>query len=153
LLGLWADKETVAKATNHRRWDREMAEKHPLRILVAEDNLVNQKVIQAMLGRLGYRADLAGDGQQAVEAVQRHLYDVVMMDVQMPEMDGVEATRLIRRELRPERQPYIIAMTANAFDDQRRTYLESGMNDYVSKPVQPDMLLAALRRIPLAAAS
>ena len=153
LLGLWADNESETKADNSRRWDRKMAEKHPLRILVAEDNLVNQKVIRAMLGRLGYRADLAGDGQQAVEAVRRQPYDVVMMDVQMPEMDGVEATRIIRRELRPEQQPYIIAMTANAFDDQRRTYLESGMNDYVSKPVQPDLLLAALRRISLPAAT
>jgi CheY-like chemotaxis protein len=148
LLALWSHNQTGAKAPNGSHWDAQMAERLPLRILVAEDNLVNQKVIQTMLGRLGYRADLAGDGRQAVEALQRQTYDVVMMDVQMPEMDGVEATRIIRRDLRPVRQPYIIAMTANAFEDQRRTYLESGMNDYVSKPVQPDKLLAALERIP-----
>jgi PAS domain S-box-containing protein len=147
LLTLWSPSQATAKAPNGSRWDAQMAARLPLRILVAEDNLVNQKVIQTMLGRLGYRADLAGDGRQAVEALQRQMYDVVMMDVQMPEMDGVEATLTIRRDLRPERQPYIIAMTANAFEDQRRTYLESGMNDYVSKPVQPDKLLAALERI------
>lgn len=130
------------------KWDASMAERRPLRILAAEDNLVNQKVIQTLLGRYGYRVDLAGDGMQAVEAVRRQPYDVVLMDVQMPEMDGVEATLAIRAKLPPERQPYIIAMTANAFDDQRRIYLESGMNDYVSKPVRPAMLVAALDRVP-----
>ncbi len=129
------------------KWDATLAERRPLRILAAEDNLVNQKVIQTLLGRYGYRVDLAGDGQQAVAAIRRQPYDVVLMDVQMPEMDGVEATQAIRAELPPERQPYIIAMTANAFDDQRRIYLESGMNDYVSKPVRPAMLLAALDRV------
>lgn len=148
LLSLWSQAQPAPKATNGHQWDRQMAERLPLRILVAEDNLVNQKVIQTMLGRLGYRADMVSDGRQAVEALQRQAYDVVMMDVQMPEMDGVEATRAIRRNIPAERQPYIIAMTANAFEDQRRTYLESGMNDYVSKPVQPDKLLAALHRIP-----
>mgnify|MGYP003382096982 CR=1 FL=1 len=130
------------------KWDASLAERRPLRILAAEDNLVNQKVIQTLLGRFGYRVDLVNDGVQAVEAVRRQFYDVVLMDVQMPEMDGVEATITIRSELPPERQPYIIAMTANAFDDQRRLYLESGMNDYVSKPVRPAMLLAALDRVP-----
>jgi PAS domain S-box-containing protein len=140
-------KATISKASNSTHWDAQMAERLPLRILVAEDNLVNQKVIQTMLGRLGYRADLVSDGRQAVEALQRQIYDLVMMDIQMPEMDGVEATHIIRRELHLEHQPHIIAMTANAFEDQRRTYLESGMNDYVSKPVQLDKLLAALHRI------
>ncbi len=147
LLSLWGQPQTEPKATHANHWDRQMADRLPLRILVAEDNLVNQKVIKTMLSRLGYRADMVSDGRQAVEALQRQEYDVVMMDVQMPEMDGVEATRIIRRNLPASRQPYIIAMTANAFDDQRRTYLESGMNDYVSKPVQPDKLLAALHRI------
>jgi PAS domain S-box-containing protein len=152
LLTLWQHNQTEAKDTTGMQWDPHMAEKRPLRILVAEDNLVNQKVIQTMLVRLGYRADLVSDGLQAVEALQRQMYDVVMMDVQMPEMDGVAATHAIRHKLSPNRQPYIIAMTANAFADQRRTYLESGMDDYVSKPVQPQMLLAALQRIPLPAA-
>jgi PAS domain S-box-containing protein len=127
-------------------WDARLGERHPLRILIAEDNLVNQKVIRTMLGRFGYHADIVSDGAQAVNALHQRMYDVILMDVQMPEMDGVEATRTIRSELPPERQPRIIAMTANAFDDQRHAYLESGMNDYVSKPVQPDLLLAALQR-------
>lgn len=148
LLSLWSQAQAAPKATSGHQWDRQMAERLPLRILVAEDNLVNQKMIQTMLGRLGYRADMVSDGRQAVEALRRQEYDAVMMDVQMPEMDGVEATRAIRRDIPAGRQPYIIAMTANAFEDQRRVYLESGMNDYVSKPVQPDKLLAALHRIP-----
>lgn len=127
-------------------WDAHLGERHPLRILVAEDNLVNQKVIRTMLGRFGYHADIVSDGAQAVNALHQQMYDVILMDVQMPEMDGVEATRVIRSELPPERQPRIIAMTANAFDDQRHVYIESGMNDYVGKPVQPDLLLAALQR-------
>ncbi|MCB1168630.1 MAG: response regulator, partial [Leptospiraceae bacterium] len=139
---------TASAESATTKWDATMAERRPLRILAAEDNLVNQKVIQTLLGRYGYRVDLAGDGLQAVEAVRRQPYDVVLMDVQMPEMDGVEATLAIRAEMPPERQPYIIAMTANAFDDQRRIYLESGMNDYVSKPVRPAMLVAALDRVP-----
>ena len=146
LLGLYSKQQVTTRNADGAKWDAQLGERHPLRILVAEDNLVNQKVIQTMLGRLGYRADVVSDGVQAVSALQRQRYDVVLMDVQMPEMDGVEATLTIRRELLPERQPRIIAMTANAFDDQRHTYIESGMNDYVSKPVQPDMLLAALKR-------
>jgi PAS domain S-box-containing protein len=143
---LWSRQPVAPRSTKTSPWDESMAERQPLRILVAEDNLVNQKVIQTMLSRLGYRADLVSDGAQAVSALHRQMYDVVLMDVQMPEMDGVEATRAIRSTVPADRQPLIIAMTANAFDEQRRTYLESGMNDYVSKPVQPDMLHAALAR-------
>lgn len=143
---LWNRKSVSARNISGEPWDEFTAERQPLRILVAEDNLVNQKVIQTMLGRLGYRADLVSDGAQAVSALHRQMYDVVLMDVQMPEMDGVEATRTIRGTLPAERQPLIIAMTANAFNEQRRVYLDSGMDDYVSKPVQPDMLRAALAR-------
>jgi CheY-like chemotaxis protein len=128
------------------RWDRTLGERKPLRILMAEDNRVNQKVLQGMLNRWGYRADVAGNGHEVLDAVRRQQYEVVLMDVQMPEMDGEEATRCIRLELEPVVQPYIIAMTANAFDDQRQQYLEAGMDDYVSKPVDPVKLLAALDR-------
>ena len=115
-----------------------------LRILLAEDNVVNQKVALRMLGRLGYRADIAADGLEVLKALQSHHYDVVLMDVQMPEMDGLEATRSIRRM--PGHQPYIIAMTAHAMKGDREECLGVGMNDYVSKPVRIEELNVALQR-------
>ena len=121
-----------------------LADRHPLRVLVAEDNGVNQKVALAMLRHLGYRADLAGDGLEAVEAVRRVPYDVVFMDLQMPELDGVDATRQIIAEHPPGRRPRIIALTANAFDEDRAACLAAGMDDYVSKPLKTETLEAAL---------
>ena len=123
-----------------------LAQSKPLRILLAEDNLVNQKVAIGMLGRLGYRADVAANGLEALEAVGRQTYDVVFMDIQMPEMDGVAATNLIRETYEAGNRPRIIAMTANALAGDRERYLEVGMDDYVSKPVRRDDLEAALRR-------
>ena len=117
----------------------------PLRILVAEDNPVNQKVVLRMLERIGYHADLAVDGALAVAAAARQQYDVVFMDVQMPGMDGYEATRRIRGSC-GGRQPRIIAMTANAMEGDRERCLAAGMDDYVSKPVRPDDLRAVLAR-------
>ena len=119
------------------------AKKH-LCILLAEDNAVNQKVAIRMLERLGYKADIAANGLQVLGALQSHPYDVVLMDVQMPEMDGLEATRRIRRM--PGRQPYIIAMTAHAMKGDREECLEAGMNDYVSKPVRIEELQIAIER-------
>src|SRR5690606_30487590 len=113
-----------------------LAESYPLRILIAEDNLVNRKLALRLLQRLGYEADVAEDGQQAVGMVRVTAYDVVLMDVQMPVLDGLEATRRIRGELPPDDQPYIIAMTANAMAGDREACLEAGMNSYVSKPIQ-----------------
>ena len=121
-----------------------MADRHPLRVLVAEDNGVNQKVALAMLRHLGYRADLAADGVEAVEAVRRVPYDVVFMDLQMPELDGVDATRQILAEQPPGRRPRIIALTANAFEEDREACLAAGMDDYVSKPLKTETLEAAL---------
>ncbi len=126
---------------------RHMADELPLRILLAEDNLVNQKVAVRMLERLGYRVDVVANGLEAVDAFTRRDYDVVFMDVQMPEMDGLEATRWIRRKLPPERQPYVIAMTANAMEGDRDLCLNAGMDDYVSKPVRVDELVQALQRL------
>lgn len=117
-----------------------------LRILIAEDNKVNQTVIRAILERAGHQSDTVGNGLEAVAAVMRAPYDVVLMDVQMPEMDGMTATRRIRDiETDAARIP-IIALTANAMKGDRELYLESGMNDYVSKPIDPVALFAAMRR-------
>ena len=125
-------------------FDPTMGERVPLRILAVEDNATNQKLILLMLDRLGYRADSAYHGLEALEAVHRHTYDVVLMDVQMPEMDGLEATRRIRQSLPV--QPRIIAMTANAMESDRQACLASGMDDYISKPIQVRELRAALEQ-------
>jgi signal transduction histidine kinase/DNA-binding response OmpR family regulator len=123
-----------------------LADRHPLRVLVAEDNMVNQKVALAMLRSLGYRADLVADGVEAVEAVRRVPYDVVFMDLQMPELDGIDATRQIIAEHPEGRRPRIVALTANAFEEDRDACLQAGMDDYVSKPLKPETLEAVLLR-------
>jgi CheY-like chemotaxis protein len=118
-----------------------------LRLLIAEDNPVNQRVASRMLQRLGYEADVVENGRLAVEAADRTAYDVIFMDVQMPELDGLEATRRIKaRTGRPS--PWIIALTAHALEDDRRQCLAAGMNDFISKPVQLNELTAALERVP-----
>lgn len=115
-----------------------------LRILVAEDNEVNQKVVKAILARTGHRVDIVGNGIEAVSAVIRGEYDLVLMDVQMPEMDGVTATRRIRELDGPVSQIPIIALTANAMKGDEENYRAAGMNDYVSKPIESDKLAAAM---------
>ncbi len=127
-------------------FDREMAKQLPLRILLAEDNAINQKLGIRLLARLGYRADIAGNGFEALDALRRQPYDVVLMDVQMPDMDGLEATRNIVSEWPEETRPRIIAMTANAMQGDREMCLEAGMNDYVSKPIRTERLIEALRQ-------
>jgi CheY-like chemotaxis protein len=127
--------------------DASLAERHPLRILLAEDNLVNQKLALRLLSNIGYAADVAGDGVQALNALEASDYDVVLMDVQMPELDGLEATRRIRARW-PDRPVHIVAMTANAMAGDREDCLAAGMNDYVSKPIRPTELVAALERAP-----
>ncbi len=117
-----------------------------LRILVAEDNQTNQLVARRMLERLGYEVTIAHNGREAVEAVVGNPFDVVLMDVQMPEMDGYEATRHIRERLAPDRGPHIIALTANALQSDRRRCIEAGMDDYLPKPFRLDTLSEALRR-------
>jgi CheY-like chemotaxis protein/HPt (histidine-containing phosphotransfer) domain-containing protein len=126
--------------------DAAMAERLPLRILLAEDNAINQKVALRTLERMGYRADVAANGIEALEALERQPYDVVLMDMQMPEMDGLEATRRICKRWIPTRRPRIIAMTANAMRGDREQCLDAGMDDYISKPVRIDDLVQALER-------
>jgi CheY-like chemotaxis protein/HPt (histidine-containing phosphotransfer) domain-containing protein len=123
-----------------------MAGRHPLRILLAEDNVVNQKVALRLLGQMGYRADVAANGLEAVEAVERQTYDLVLMDVQMPELDGFEASREINRRWPGERRPRIVAMTANAMQGDRELCEAAGMDDYVAKPIRVEELVAALER-------
>jgi CheY-like chemotaxis protein len=124
----------------------------PLKILLAEDNKVNQMVALRILERLGYRADIAGNGLEVLEALQRQPYDVVLMDMQMPEMDGVTATKEIIKAWPPEKRPLIVAMTANAMQGDRETCLEAGMDDYVSKPIKiPDLVRALSQCHPVGA--
>lgn len=118
---------------------------------MAEDNLINQRVGKLILQRAGYSVDLAADGFETVEAHSAVLYDIILMDCQMPSMDGFEATRLIRGLA--TRQPVIIAVTANAMVGERERCLNGGMDDYLSKPFQPDELVAIVQkwtRIPVA---
>ena len=117
------------------------------RILLAEDNPVNQKVALAMLKHLGYSADLAANGREVLSQLDQRSYDVILMDVQMPEMDGLEAARFIRARMPPARQPRIIAMTAYAMKGDREQCLAAGMDDYISKPVKMEELKRVLERI------
>jgi len=123
----------------------EAAFRFPLRILIAEDVAVNQKVALLVLERLGYRADVANNGLEALEALRRQNYDLVFMDVQMPEMDGLEATRRICKIFPEAKRPWIVAMTAHAMRGDREECLEVGMNDYISKPVRVEALIKALK--------
>ncbi len=118
-----------------------------LRILLAEDNIVNQKIALRLLERLGYRADVVANGMEVLDALKRQTYDVILMDVQMPEMDGIEATRCIREWFPPEKRPAIIAMTAHAMQGDREWCISAGMDDYIGKPVQVQELIDKLKRI------
>jgi len=137
-------KPVSSKAASGSRTDACIGPGNPLRILLVEDYVVNQKVATRILERMGYRTDIAGNGIEAIESIHRKPYDVVLMDVQMPQMDGLEATRFIRKNFPAYRQPRIIAMTANAMQGDREKCLASGMDDYISKPINVDALIRAL---------
>jgi len=136
--------KTAAPAAIKPQMDPGMAERHPLRILLAEDNVVNQKLALRLLQQMGYRADLASNGLEAVESVRRQAYDVVLMDVQMPELDGLDATRRICALVPAAERPRIVAMTANAMQGDREMCLAAGMDDYITKPIRVDHLANAL---------
>ena len=147
LLGHEPAPRAAATATARPRIDARMAGNHPLRILLAEDNVVNQKLALRLLQQMGYRADVASNGIEAIECVARQPYDVVLMDVQMPEMDGLEATRRITVRWPASERPRIIAMTANAMQGDREECLAAGMDDYVTKPIRVDALVGALQDV------
>jgi len=152
LLSLFANRPIVVRDNPQftSDIDQQMGLKHPLRILLADDNVVNQKVAIRMLERIGYRADLAGNGLEVLQAVERQTYDLILMDVQMPEMDGLETSRQLHKRIPKERLPRIIAMTAHALQGDRERFLAEGMDDYLSKPVQLNELVKALQgTIPL----
>jgi CheY-like chemotaxis protein len=134
----------VLKYVTPNQLDRSIGQRFPLRILLAEDNVVNQKVALNILERIGYRADIAANGIEVLDAIKQRSYDVILMDVQMPEMDGVETTRIIRSQWPESPHLRIIAMTANALQGDREKYLEAGMDSYVSKPVRIEELVEAL---------
>ena len=136
---------SVSLTETQHSFDSRLASRLPLRILLVEDVVVNQKVARQMLQRLGYRIDVANNGQEALVALRRQPYDVVFMDVQMPEMDGLETTRRIRQKCSTER-PWIVAMTAHAMSGDREACLSAGMNDYISKPIRVEALVKAFNK-------
>jgi CheY-like chemotaxis protein len=127
--------------------DNEMATKLPLRILLVDDHATNRKLGFKVLERLGYKAELAVDGQSAISSYGEGRHDVILMDIEMPDMDGLEATRLIRASSSSDaHQPFIVALTANAMAGDRERYLEAGMDDYLSKPLRVEELVLSLKR-------
>ncbi|MEO7761407.1 MAG: ATP-binding protein [Casimicrobiaceae bacterium] len=135
---------SVASSTTKATIDPQLASRHPLRILLAEDNVVNQKLALRLLSQMGYKADLATNGREAIERTEHATYDVVLMDVQMPEMDGLEASRRITSRWAATERPRIVAMTANAMQGDREECLAAGMDDYVTKPIRVEALVQAL---------
>ncbi len=148
LVGVLAENSVAIPAREAKRfeYDSDLGKRIPLQILLADDNAVNQKLATRILERIGYRADTVANGLEALDALRLRNYDLILMDVQMPEMDGLEATRFIRREFDAKRQPYIVAMTANAMQGDREECLAAGMDDYVSKPIDVKELQRALEQ-------
>jgi two-component system, sensor histidine kinase and response regulator len=139
--------KTVTKSLRQNKvFDPALARRLPFNILIAEDNVVNQKVATAILLQFGYQTDLAASGKEAVEAVERQKYDIIFMDIQMSDMDGLEATRIICSQTSRSERPYIVAMTANAMKEDRDLCLAAGMDDYLTKPIRPEEIKAAIER-------
>jgi CheY-like chemotaxis protein len=148
LMAVFGEELATAERSSTVEPDDRLAERLPLRILVVEDNAVNQQLVLLMLQKVGYRADVAANGVEALEALERQPYDAILMDVEMPEMDGLEATRRIHRQWPRERRPHIIAVTANAMQGERELCIQAGMDDYITKPIHIDVLAEALTRAP-----
>jgi len=126
--------------------DASFARRFPLRLLLADDNPINQKVGVSVLNKLGYRADIAHNGLEVLKALEQKVYDMIFLDVQMPEMDGLETARQVCQRWMPDKRPRLIAMTGNALMGDRERCLEAGMDDYISKPVRIAELRSILER-------
>jgi PAS domain S-box-containing protein len=152
LTAMGGDSIKLKASVPESRFDATLGERLPLRILLAEDNVVNQKVAIQILKRFGYRTDVVGNGQEAIDALRRQHYDLILMDVHMPEMDGLEATRRICADWPAERKPRIVAMTANVLPEDVQECFTAGMEAFITKPIsiaELKMLLedSALRRL------
>jgi CheY-like chemotaxis protein len=139
-----AGKTTTRRLSKNNSLD--MADKLPLHILIAEDNIINQKLLLRILEMLGYQADTVADGKEVLHTVKEKTYDLVLMDIQMPEMGGEEATIHLRQQLK-EGAPKIIAVTAYAMAGDRDKYINAGMDGYLSKPFKIDDLVTEIRRV------
>jgi PAS domain S-box-containing protein len=146
ILGVVAGQTFPSRRPPRPEVDPTLGVQVPLRLLLAEDNVINQKVALMLLRRLGYTADVVANGREVLEATRRRNYDVVLMDVQMPEMDGLEATRRLRARAGDGPRPRIIAMTANVMEGDRQACLDAGMDDYLGKPLRIGEIMLALRR-------
>ena len=139
---LWREEKIVSDKPVRQMFPTDFSKRYPLRILIAEDNTINQRLTERVLDKLGYKPEFAWDGMEALHAVEQKTFDLILMDVQMPIMDGLEATRQIR--MLDGDQPVIIAMTANAMQGDREECMQAGMDDYISKPVKLEMLMERL---------
>lgn len=128
--------------------DSRLAQRHPLRILLAEDNIINQKVVGGILSKYGYRIDVAANGLEVLDALNRQSYELILMDINMPDMDGFTTTEIIRSSWPLTAQPQIVALTANALQGDNQRCLDAGMNGYLRKPLEVPELIAALKRVP-----
>jgi CheY-like chemotaxis protein len=134
----------IEETSTTKKLETDFSEKFPLRILIAEDNAVNMKLAERVLGKLGYKPETAINGHEVLKLTKQKYYDVILMDIQMPEMDGLEATKKIRQH--NQDQPVIIAMTANAMQGDREICLQAGMDDYISKPIKLEDLVTMLEK-------
>jgi len=141
-----ANAESPAEEAEPISLDQQFAERFAMKILVAEDNPMNQKLITKVLKKLGYQPELANNGLEAVEMTKKDVFDLILMDLQMPEMDGIEASKIIINEIDEDKTPKIIALTANVSDEVRETCVKAGMSDYMSKPLKINKLAEILQK-------
>ncbi len=139
--------DAASNADKTEKLDKEFSQKYPFNILVAEDNALNQKLIQKVLEKLGYAPQIVNNGLEAVEASRAERFDLIFMDIQMPKMDGIEASRIINEEMNWPENPKIIALTANVSEEVRETCLAAGMSEYTTKPLKINQLVTLLAKL------